>query len=351
MHKKITIVIPTRNARHYLPDCLESVYRQRYPRELTQIVVVDNNSSDSTVDYIKEKYAGIKIIENRKNLGFAEANNQGYFLAQKNHSDYLVLLNQDTIVEPNWLNHLMALASSDKKIAMVQPKILLYPEKQLINSFGNSIHFLGFAYCNRCWEKDQQGMMQPFELPYASGAACLIKMSALDRTGLFNERLFAYHEDVDLGWRLRLAGYKILFDSSATIYHKYIFNKGRYKYYYTERNRWIIMLQNYKLATLLLLAPALVLMELGMLFYAFKNGWLKEKIKGYLWLIAHLPSISSRRLETQYKIRNRKIKDAEILRLFVGSIKFQEVKYPALTYIVNPLMEIYFFFARLIIFW
>lgn len=348
-HKKITIVLVTYNARHYLPECLESVYRQDYPKGLVKIIAVDNNSSDSTVGYLQENHPEIKLITNRQNLGFAEANNQGYFLAKKQQSDYLVLLNQDTIVEPNWLLHMVDLAEGDDKIGAVQPKILLHPEKDLINSFGNSIHLLGFAYCNKYRHKDQQEVTRPFELPYASGAACLLKMSVLEKTGLFDDTLFMYHEDVDLGWKIRLAGYKVMLDPIAVIYHKYNYSKAKYKFYYMDRNRWIVILKNYKLLTLLLISPALVVMELGIIFFSFKNGWYKEKVRGLFWVLFHLPQIVFSRMRVQFGLRQ--VKDREILKEFVGSIRFQEIDNPILTYLVNPFMEMYFWIVKKIIVW
>jgi GT2 family glycosyltransferase len=349
LKKKIVLVIVTHNGRHYLPDCLASLGRQTYPKSLVKIIVIDNNSSDSTVEYLKERHPEIKIIANRRNLGFAGANNQGYFLAQKSEADYLVLLNQDTIVEKNWLSRLVRLAETDSQIAMVQPKLLLYPEKQLINSLGNSIHFLGFAFCNFYRFKDQHGVTMPFEVPYASGAACLIRMSAIEKTGLFDSRLFMYHEDVDLGWRLRLAGYKILLDPLSVVYHKYHYSKAKYKFYYLERNRWLVILQNYRLATLFLFLPALLVMELGVVFFAFQNGWVKEKINGWFWLLLHWPSILSQRLRVQFGIR--KVSDKEILKLFTSSVKFEEIRSPWLVYLVNPLKTVYFWLAKRIIFW
>lgn len=349
MNKKITLVIVTHNARSYLPDCLASVMAQDYPRELAKVVVIDNASTDSTVEYLREVYPAVKVIANRKNLGFAQANNQGWFLAQKQGADYLVLLNQDTIVEKNWLRRLVAVAESDKKIAAVQPKILLHPQTDRINSLGNSIQFLGLAFCNHYQEKDQSGLTQPFLLPYVSGAACLIKMSALKKTGLFDDRLFMYHEDVDLGWRLRLAGYRLMLDPLAVVWHKYHYSKAKYKFYYMDRNRWLVIWQNYRLATLALLAPALLIWELGIVFFSLKNGWFKEKLKGWLWLLLHWPSILSRRLSTQFQVR--KVKDREIMSLFVGSVRFQEVDNPVLKYLANPVMEVYFWLVKKIIFW
>ena len=351
LNRKIIIVIVTHNGRHYLPDCLASVFRSNYNKNLFEVIAVDNNSTDSTVGYIREAYPQIKVIVNTENKGFAEANNQGYLLAQKKQANYLVLLNQDTIVDSKWLARIVQTAEKSHWVAAVAPKILLYPEKDLINSYGNSIHYLGFAFCSKYREKNSQTNADSFVAPYPSGAAVLLKMSALEKIGgLFDKRLFMYHEDVNLGWRLRLAGYRILVDPLAVVYHKYNYSKAKYKFYYMERNRWILLLQNYRVLTLVLLLPMLLAMELGQLLYSLKNGWFKEKIKSWGWILTHGPSIISERVEVQFKIR-KKVTDREILRLFVGAIKFQEVKYPLLTYVGNPLMEAYFWLVKKIVFW
>ncbi|NCN07273.1 glycosyltransferase family 2 protein [Candidatus Falkowbacteria bacterium] len=349
MNKKITIIIVTHNSRHYLPDCFDSLKRQDYPNNLVKIVVIDNNSTDSTVGYIKEKMPAVKLITNRQNMGFATANNQGYYLAKKNNSDYIVLLNQDTIVEKNWLSHMVKIAEKDQQIAAVQPKLLLHPDTNKINSFGNSVHYLGFAFCNYYKCKDNLGIADYFDIPYPSGAAVLIKMSALEQTGLFDNKLFMYHEDVDLGWRLRLAGYRVVLDPLSVVYHKYSYSKAKYKFYYMDRNRFIVLLQNYRLLTILLILPMLIFMELGILFFSIKNGWFKEKLKGYGWIILHLPSILMERINVQFKIR--KVKDREVIKYFIGVIKFQEIDNPILKFIVNPLMQIYWFVIKRLIFW
>ncbi|MFA5029392.1 MAG: glycosyltransferase family 2 protein [Patescibacteria group bacterium] len=346
--KRVTIIIVTHNGRHYLPECLASVFDQHYLQSLLKIIVIDNDSSDSTVSYLRQ-WPQVKVVVNRKNLGFAVANNQGYYLAKKQEADYLFLLNQDTVLEKNCLQRLVTLAEKNHKIAAVQPKILLHPEKHLINSLGNCINFLGFAYCDKYRAKDSQPLVDPFEVTYASGAACLLRMSALEQTDLFDPRLFMYHDDVDLGWRLRLAGYRIMVDPLAVVYHKYTFGKGKYKFYYLERNRLLVLLQNYRLLTLVIFLPPLVLMEAGMLLFALKNGWLKEKIKGYFWLLSHWPSILSQRLRVHFQIR--KVSDREVLRFFSGAIKSEELKNPLLVYLVNPLLSLYFWLAKKIIFW
>ena len=116
-----------------------------------------------------------------------------------------------------------------------------------------------------------------------------------------------------------------------------------------ERNRHIVMLENYKWRTLLLLSPILLVVELGMFVYALKNGWFKEKLAGDMWVLSRLGSILKRRNMVQRKLR--KVTDKEIIRLYVGSIKFQDLQYFLITYVANPIMEIYLKLVQKIISW
>jgi len=346
INKKVAIAIAVYNSAEKLLDCLASLLKIDYPIELIDFIFVDNNSSDNSLEIIVKFFPSSRIIKNSANLGFASANNQAYQMARELADDYLVLLNDDTIVEPDWLSRLIALSESDDKIAAVQAKLLLWPERTLINSFGNALHFLGFGYCNLYRQPDRSG--EPFEVPYPSGGAVAIKISALDNIGLFDDKLFMYHEDVDLGWRLRLLGYKILLDPKAVVYHKYSFAKAPYKYYYMERNRLLVALKNFKLATLILFLPMGLLMELGIIVFAVKNNWLKEKLSGYLWLIKNLSYILIERKKIQTL---RMVSDRGIIKLFTGVIEFQDVSNPLLTKLANPLTAAYFWLAKNIIFW
>lgn len=344
--KKIALAIITYNSEKKLPDCLASLAKQDYPKELVDLIIIDNNSIDQSAAIAKQSPISARLLENSENAGFAKANNQAYELARELGDDYLVLLNDDTIVEPDWLSKLIALAESDEKIGAVQAKLLLWPEKGLINSYGNALTFLGFGYCNLYRQPDKAG--RPFEVPYPSGGVVAIKMPALEKIGLFDDALFMYHEDVDLGWRLRLTGWKIMLEPAAVVYHKYSFAKASYKYYYMERNRFYVSRKNFKIATLILFFPAHLAMELGLFFFAAKNGWLKEKLRGYFWFFRNLPLVLKRRREIQ---RLRTVGDKEIIRLFSASIKFQDIDNPVLAKLVNPAMEAYFWLAKKVIFW
>jgi GT2 family glycosyltransferase len=345
-NKKIVFSIIMYNAVSRLADLIESLKAQDYPQELLEFVFVDNNSVDDSLLFVKNNLPQAKIIENKENLGFATANNQAYELAKKLQADYFFLLNDDTIIEKDCLNQLVKEIEKDDQIVAVQAKLLLHPQTDLINSYGNNLNFLGFGYCGFYKKKNQFG--PSFEVPYPSGGACLLKMSALDKVGLFEDDFFMYHEDVDLGWKLKLAGYKSVFSPSAVVYHKYNFKNSGFKYYYLERNRLLVLLKNYKLGTLIILAPIFFFMELGILVFALRGGWLKEKISGYFWLIKNFKLI----LLGRKKIKKiRKIKDQEILKLMCAKIDFEEVNNFLLKNIANPVLSLYLFIANKIIFW
>ncbi len=351
--KKIAIAIVAYNSVEKLPDCLASLAVQDYPAESIEFIFVDNASTDNSLEIINNFFPLARVIKNQNNIGFAGGNNQAYELANDLNVDYLVLLNDDTIVDPAWLKNLIALAETDPQIGAVQAKLLLWPEKNLINSYGNALTFLGFGYCNDYRQPDKSGLPagqagDPFEVPYPSGGAAAIKMRALEKIGLFDDKLFMYHEDVDLGWRLRLLGYKVLLNPQAVVYHKYSFAKASYKYYYMERNRLFVTLKNFRWPTLLIFYPAFKLMELGLCFYAVKNGWGREKIRGYFWLIKNWRYLFLQRQKIQ---KLRQVSDQEILRLFTASIKFQDINNPLLSKFVNPIMEAYFWLAKKMIFW
>ncbi len=346
-NKKVALAIVSYNSSDKLKDCLASLVSQNYPIELVDYILVDNDSQDDSVAIVEASELSFKIIRNEINTGFAGANNQAFELARELGADYLVLLNDDTIVTPDWLNHLIVTAESSPHVAAVQAKLMLYPEKELINSFGNALTFLGFGYCN-CYREPDRPNIAPFEVAYPSGAAVAIKMSALQKTGLFDVKFFMYHEDVDLGWRLRLAGYQVLLEPQAVVFHKYSFAKADYKYYHMDRNRLLVYFKNYSFWTLLLLMPAFKVMELGICFFAWRSGWLKHKFSGYWWLLKHWRYILSERKKIK---QLRVVSDREILRLLVAEINFQEVNNPLLTKIVNPIMKIYLAVCKQIIFW
>ena len=215
---KVAIIIVNYNGRQYLEDCLGSLSCLDYPDY--KIFFVDNASTDDSVAYVKNGFPQVEIIVNQENLGFAAGNNVAMRKALEQDFDYLCLINQDTISEADFLSKLVEVVESGQEVAAVQPRLMLHPETTKVNSLGNAIHYLGFGYSQGAY-KPFLGDLEPFEAAYASGAAVLLKTGILRQIGLFDPDFFMYHEDLDLGWRLRLAGYKTLVVPAAVVYHKY----------------------------------------------------------------------------------------------------------------------------------
>jgi len=346
--ERILILIVTYNGAKYIDDCLASIERAGAPTGAeTEILVVDNASTDETAALVRRR-GGVRLIENAENLGFAGGNNVGLRWAAEHNFDYVYLLNQDTEVAPAFLEEALRLARTDEKVAAVQSKLLLFDDKARINSIGNVIHYLGFGYAGGYGEPDRE--MEPCEITYPSGASVLLRLEAIREVGFFNEELFLYHEDLDLGWRLRLAGRRILLAPRSVVYHKYRFSKNKDQFFYMERNRYLVILQNYRAATLLLIAPSLAAFQLGMFAYAAVSGNLGAQLR----VCAHFarPAAWRRLFKRRRQVQAaRRLPDREIVRRFVGRVEFEGLPNPILKYVANPIFAAYWSVAKRLIRW
>jgi len=348
MNNKVAIIILCFNGRQYLPDCLSSLFKINYPEDKYEVIVVDNNSEDESVEYIEKNYRNLGLIKNDKNYGFAKGNNIGIKFALENDFEYIYLLNQDTSVDKDFLSEAVKLAEKNKNTAIVQSKLLYFDKPNKINSWGNVIHYLGFGLTGGNLEEDN--IKHDKEIIYASGACMLINAGLLREIGTLDEELFAYHEDLELSWRTRIVGYKIYLAANSVVYHKYEFSRSISKYYYMERNRYIVLLQYYKWPTLFLIGPAIDLMELGLFLFSLKSGWWREKIKVYKYLFnaKNLEKIFDKRKIIQEK---RVLKDREIIKDFAGKIEHQEINNPIVNYLANPVFNLYWQIVKRIIWW
>lgn len=350
--KKVSAIIVNYNGQKYLPELLGSIFSNPPNSVLHQVIMVDNASVDNSLVWLKQNYPQVTVLAQTANHGFAKGNNLGIKRAMADGCDYAFLLNSDTIVADGCLDKLVKAIEQDDKIAAVQPKILLWPLVDLINSLGNVIHYLGFGYTYG--HKTPAAVQQPrraiHEINYCSGAACLIKLDALKKTGLFNEEFFMYHEDLDLGWRFSLLGYKNMIEPEAIVYHKYEFSRSIQKYYFMERNRWLVMLQNYKLLTLLLILPALLMMELGLIALSIFGGWAKEKFRVYLYFLR--PASWQKLWQTRRQIQQQRVvNDRLVVKKFSGVIKHQDSPARGLDKIANIIFNSYWQVIKLLIIW
>jgi len=346
--RKVVVLIVTYNARKYLDGLFGSLARRQDGPHQVEILVVDNASTDGTADAVAAAYPWVKLVRSAANSGFAGGNNVGLRQALASGADHVYLLNQDTEVEPGFLLEALAVAGSADDVGSVQSLLLLHPDRDRINSTGNAIHFLGFGYCRDNGRRLAGTKLDQREIAYGSGAGLLLSAAALRRVGLFDEILFLYHEDLDLGWRLRLAGFRNVLAPRSVIYHKYEFSRSVGKFYYMERNRYLVLWRNFRLWTMLVLLPWLFLSEFGLFAAAVRSGWWREKLRVYAYFFrpAAWKHIRQGRREVA---KFRKVGDREIVRLFTPVIAYQDVAGPFTRTVANPLMTVLWSVLRLLI--
>ena len=218
---KVAVVILNWNGKNFLQQFLPSVIKNS--NEHTEIIVADNASTDDSISFLKEFYPAVKIILLEKNYGFAKGYNEAL---KKVDSDYFVLLNSDAEVSEGWIEPMVKLLESDSSIAACQPKVLSYQEKNVFDYAGAAGGWLDkfgypfakgrvFDYCEE--DKGQYDQQEP--IFWASGAAMFIRAAAFHEVNGFDEYFFAHQEEIDLCWRLQLAGYQVYSCPASKIYH------------------------------------------------------------------------------------------------------------------------------------
>lgn len=244
---KVDIVIVNWNGWEDTIECLESIYKIDYPDY--EVIIVDNHSQDDSVKRIKESSEGkaFTIIENEENYGFAEGNNIGIRYALKYlNPKYILLLNNDTVVDEDFLKELVDAGENKAYIGILSPKIYHYDRPNIIWSAGCKISWkfargiqIGTGELDKGQYNDQK------EVEYVSGSAFLIKTDVIDEIGLMDKNYFLYFEESDWTLRANQAGYKSLYVPSAKIWHKVSRSGGGISkpagLYYITRNRWIFM--------------------------------------------------------------------------------------------------------------
>ena len=343
MDKKIAILILNWNGWKDTLECLESIFNVSYPSY--KVIVMDNNSSDNSLKMIR-KWAremklpykeyeenegevfsfdkGIILIKNKKNYGFAQGNNIGInYILNYSDADYIFLLNNDTvIIDTNIFQKMIKAIEEDTQTGSVQPKLLYYQNKK-INSTGLICDIFGAVYHRGRFEKDY-GQYDKYKdsLFAAAGAAILLRRSCLEILGdIFDEKFFAYYEDVDLAWRMRLMGFKVIYFPETICLYKEGKTSGGpspYTNYLTCRNRLRSIIKNYSFRNLIWILPVAILLEfLLCLWLSFSRKNIKYfflSLPVLFWNIINIKDTLKRREKIQ---SIRKCSDEKIMQYMV----------------------------------
>jgi len=317
--EKASVIMVSYNGRHYLDDCLRSVYHELRPGD--EVVVVDNASTDGSGDFVAERYPEVRVVRNARNRGFAAANNQGAELAS---GEVLVFLNQDTRVAPGWLGALVEGLGGGDTVGLTTSKVLVMSQPDRIQACGQNVHYTGLVFA-RGFGAPAGNLDGGQAVGAVAGCSFAVRRELWQELGGFDEMLYMYYEETDLSWRARMRGYRSLCVPDSVVYHDY--KAGRptpLRLYHSNRNRGILLLKNWRWPTLFLLAPALFLAELVEWGLALGQGWrgLKAKLRADLWLMSHLDVI--RRLHADAQ-KGRSVSDAEMLGERVDELLPQEM--------------------------
>ncbi|MDA3840519.1 MAG: glycosyltransferase family 2 protein [Patescibacteria group bacterium] len=355
--KKVGIILVNFKdyAQKYLSEFRDGLLAQNYPSELVNYYMVDNASSEPSRKYLSENFPESIIIP-RKDGNYASANNVGARKAIEDGCEYIVIANIDTSFDKSWLSELVKALDENEKAGIAQSKILLYPKNNeeiiepKINSLGNIMHFLGFGFTSAYKEKDRELNGYPEIKGYASGCSFIIRKEVFEKIGGYDGDYYMYHDDVEVSWKTKLLGYKIILAPKSIIFHKYEFSRSVRMLYYMERNRYLVMFQFYSGLTLLLIMPAIVIMELGMWFFSIVNSWIGVKVKASLYFFSPLTwkKIFKKR---KFLAGIKKEKEKNIIKYFEGRVLFQEISNPVLKYIANPLLNLYWKIIKIFIIW
>ncbi|MGD0196716.1 MAG: glycosyltransferase family 2 protein [Solirubrobacteraceae bacterium] len=292
MSDAIAVVVVTYNSAGELDDLAPALRGALDDQD--EVVVVDNASTDATVERLGELGGGFRVLVQTENLGFARACRVG---AGATSAPLLLFLNPDARLERDALELLRAVAVDRPGWAAWQPAVMLADGR--VNSGGGVAHFLGFGWAGECGQPSSVLAESPYEAAFASGAALVVRRAAWDALEGFDDEYFLYGEDQDLGLRLWLSGRGVGVQPRARVSHGYEFAKGPHKWYLLERNRWRTLVADYPGGLLLALAPALLAAELGLLLIALRDGWLTVKLRADIAAVVGLPRALRRRRAVQ----------------------------------------------------
>jgi GT2 family glycosyltransferase len=331
---RATAVVVAYRAGEGLGRLLDSLSGQE---GLHEVVVVDNGGGGPEIEAARAR-DGVRVVDPGGNVGFATGCNVG---AETAGGDVLVFLNPDTVVTPGAVAQL-ARTLEEPGIGIAMARLRLLDRPELLNASGLQVHVSGISWAGGYGEP-ADALTELTDVAAASGTALAIRRDTFRELGGFTDELFMYQEDLLLGWKARLAGLRVVVDPGADVYHDYDYGRNVAKHYLLERNRLVFLLSTYSPRLLALLSPVLVSTEIAMAAHAAREGWLREKLRGWAWLAGNLRWLLRQRRATQ---RLRRLPDRELVGLLTPTLSPAMIDLPGAARAANRVVEAYWRLAR-----
>lgn len=307
---KVSVIIPNWNGKHLLKVCLPSLKKQSFKDY--EVIIVDNGSTDGSVEYIKKSFPEFLVFELKENIGFSPAVNLGAKLCK---GENIVLINNDTKVDSRCLEYLYKAATSHKDVGMVAAKMLQMKNPKKIDSAGDYIDAVGHANNIGLGERADK-YNTPGYIFLVTGGGGLFKREVFEKIGFFDHIFFAYFEDVDFCLRAQLVGFKAWFEPKAVIYHLHKATSNRNKSfteYLQFRNMTQTIIKNFpnKLLVKDFNWLKIVLVNLNTVRYEASQGYLKEAMKAEAFILLNIFKLLKQRKEIQ---RSKTVTDRYIIQ-------------------------------------
>lgn len=325
-YPKVSIIIVNYKQAQLTLDCLKSLTKINYPKY--EIILVDNDSDPGQLNLITKKYPELKVIPNNENLGFAGGNNSGL---PEVTGKYILLLNNDTKVNPDFLNFLVEDMENDPKLGIVQSKMFVMDNPTKLDNVVSYQTITGFLFHKGYLEEDKDEYKK-FLYSFSAKGACILIRDEVLKLGLFDDDYFAYFEETDLCWRAWLLGFTVGFEPKSIVYHMMGATSSKMKrqfiHYHSFKNRIRTIIKDADSVTLAWMLPIhlLLCVALAGYFVFTEIEGTKSILRAFWWNILHSPDTLRQRIKVQKK---RKVSDGQI---------FSQVMYnPSLFFYLNHL--------------
>lgn len=302
--EKVAIGVITYNGEHLLEECLSAIKSQDYPEY--EIMMVDNDSTDRSVDLVREKFPEVKILQMKENRGPNPARNAAI---REANTRYVLLVDDDAVLTPDCLRILMKARKEYSDVAICHPRVVLYDDRTRIQYDGTRIYYIGAVIVRNSGASIHHVSKRTIPVSVVSGLAMLVERDKALQVGLFDEDYFFGWEDSDFSFRMTISGFKCLNVPQAVVYHK-MKKRGLSEAFYQIRNRWYFVLKNYSSRTLFFLWPILLVYELGLLLFLTMKGVLFVYLRANFAVIKNFGKLMRKRKEVQAL---KKVSDGEVL--------------------------------------
>ena len=300
-----SVIIPNWNGAAHLATCLDALSRQTFADYET--IVVDNGSTDESLDLLGRDFPQTEVIALPRNLGFAGGCNAGLRVAR---GEVLIILNNDTEVEPSWLSELLAVLEAHSEAGMATPKVRLWDDRTRLHTTGDYVRTNGIPDSRGVWQIDEGQYEHETYVFGAAGVAPAYRRAMLDDIGLFDTDFGSYCEDVDLSWRAQLAGYRCVYAPRSVLYHKVsATGKGVIRSFCVARNTIWTLVKNLPRSLWRQYRPQIVEAQRQRLINALR-AWrgveARATLRGQLAGLATIPRLWPKRQAIQ---RTRRVDD------------------------------------------